>query len=85
MIKSFEEYRKINEFRTSITTEEEFLDKIEDYKNSDVLVNDKVILNKAKLDGYKGELKAVKSANTGRTVLIYRPSVNIKSKLAQLN
>jgi len=80
----FEEYiaEKVDEFVTATMTEEEFIEQIDRRKGEGMVVNDDVLLTKARKDGFKGDLKPVRSKKTGRTVLIYRPSINIKSTLA---
>lgn len=83
-IKSFQAFVKENldEFVTSIMSEEEFTDTLDSYRDKGAFVNDDILLTKAREDGFKGDLKPVRSKKSGNVVLIYRPSINIGSTLA---
>jgi len=83
---SFSDFKKnklnenVEEFITSTVTEEDFIQDIDEWKNK-AFINQEVILSKAREDNFKGDLKAVRSKKTGKTVLIYRPSINIGSMM----
>jgi hypothetical protein len=72
----------VDEFVTATMTEDDFVAQLDQYKDKNIVVNDEVLLSKAKEDGFKGDLRPVKSKKTGKVVLIYRPSINIGSTLA---
>lgn len=83
-ILSFKEFLKENveEFVTSTMTEDDFTAQLDTYRDKNMIVNDEVLLTKAREDGFKGDLRPVKSKKTGKVVLIYRPSINIGSTMA---
>lgn len=82
---NFKEFNEnIEEFKSSNMTENEFNNIINKWRNK-AIVNDEILLSKAKEDNFKGDLKPVKSKKTGKTVLIYRPSINMRSMMNTRN
>jgi len=87
-LKEFKDAKKLNEnvdeflgTKTEVT-EDQFVDMIDVFRDKDMMINDEVLLKKAREDQFKGDLKPVKSKKSGQVVLIYRPSINIGSSMA---
>jgi len=85
--KEFKEAKKLNEnvdefiSVSNEVTEEQFIKMIDVFRDKDMMINDEVLLKKAREDQFKGDLKPVRSKKSGQIILIYRPSINIGSKM----